>query len=346
MKVVEIEDKAQWDFFVKSHALDNGFLQSWSWGEFQKSVGKKIWRLGVMDISGHIGVDELLACALVVKYPLPLGASYFYTPRGPILRAKKAGPLLVLNILDVLFHEIKIKGEKEGALFWRIDPPVFNTEGVQSLMKTLHFRKSQHEMQPKNTLIIDLRKSEEELLAAMHQKTRYNIGLAKKKGVNVRLSGAETKEGGQDFEKFWDLLQETAKRDKFRTHQKKYYEKLFQTKTGVIFIAERQGVFLAAAMVCFFNNWALYLHGASCSHQREVMAPYLLHWFAIKEAKRLGCLFYDFWGVGEGSWAGFSRFKQGFSPETPPTPYVGTWEYPLTYWRYSLYSSALRLWRR
>ncbi len=324
---------------------DSGFLQSNSWEEFQKSVGCKVWRIE--------GV-------LVVKYPLPLGKSYVYIPRcllEDIDRWKK------------LIGEVSNIARREGAIFLRTDPALVDSAEHRALLQDLGFHKAPHEIQPKRTLIMDLTPSEEQLLAEMHTKTRYNIKLAERKGVRVEIPNP-------NFQSFWSLLQETAKRDGFRTRTRQYYEKLLKIGAGLnpsaspfvplrgisrretkwgsegdfsreasvqLFMANYEGKTLATAIVAFFNNWALYLHGASSSEHRDLMAPHLLHWRIIQQAKAYGCTKYDLWGIDPVKWPGVTRFKQGFAPEVPVTSYVGAWDYPFQKWWYVCYMVSKRI---
>ena len=163
MQAIQFKEnqKEIWNKFVAENNSES-FLQAWEWGEFQKNIGRKIFRVGVVENS------KLLIVALIVKYNLLFGWSYLYCPRGPVINE--------LRISDLLFGEIKKIAKKEGSLFLKIDPPVEINQEYFS-----NFKKSSSEIQPQNTLILDITKSEEELLKEMKQKTRYNIRLAKKK---------------------------------------------------------------------------------------------------------------------------------------------------------------------
>jgi len=201
---------------------------------------------------------------------------------------------------------------KEKSIFLKIDPlahiPISGAPHPAS------------GIQPAETIVLDLvDHTEDELLAAMHEKTRYNIRLAERRGVIVGRGSLETKE--KDFCIFLRLLQETAARDGFRTHPRGYYEKLLETQShdfsNELFFAEYNGEVLAAAIVNFYHPEAgaasaTYLHGASSGRHREVMAPHLLQWRIIREARRRGCAQYDLWGIDERRWPGVTRFKRGF----------------------------------
>ncbi|MBI2122447.1 MAG: peptidoglycan bridge formation glycyltransferase FemA/FemB family protein [Candidatus Sungbacteria bacterium] len=199
--------------------------------------------------------------------------------------------------------------KEEGAIFLKIDP----AEKLQTTNYKLQTTKS---IQPRETTVLDLAKSEDELLSAMHEKTRYNIRLAERRGVRITKQESRIKNG--ELGAFWNLLQETAGRDKFKTHPREHYEKLLAVRdeefSNEIFFAEYNGKIIAAVLVNFYkpSDTATYLHGASGREYREVMAPHLLHWHVIKEAKARGFKHYDFWGIDEKRWPGLTRFKLGF----------------------------------
>jgi lipid II:glycine glycyltransferase (peptidoglycan interpeptide bridge formation enzyme) len=179
----------------------------------------------------------------------------------------------------------------------------------------------------------------------MKQKARYNIKVAEKHGVRARISNQPEK----DFEEFWRLMQLTAKRDKIKSHPKDYYFKQLSffggDKNGVtemkLFLAEWRNKIIAANIVVFFGGRATYLHGASDYEKRHLMAPYLLQWEQIKEAKKHGCAKYDFWGIDEKKWPGVTRFKKGFGGEE--VEYLGAWDYVFQPTWYKVYRLARKL---
>lgn len=330
-------DRQNWNSFVLANQGE--FLQSWEWGDFQKSFGKKIWRL-TMEDNG-----EILGIALVIKHSLPFGKNYLYLPKGPIFKNPK--------IQNLFFNKIKEIAKKESSVFARIEPSK-NTiiPPGENVLQAAN-------LQPRTTLILDIAKPKEQLLAEMKPKTRYNIKLAEKHGVRTSISDKKTL--ADDFEKFWLLMSETARRDGFRTHPKNYYWQMLNIlKSGKndfrnspvaeLFLAECQSEILAANIVIFFGSRATYLHGASSSGNRNLMTPYLLQWEQIKKARKQGIKEYDFWGITiktqnpkpppknfsmthyKPSWEGITRFKKGFGgkeivyPEAidfiyQPTPY-------------------------
>ena len=330
MQIIQVTEdyKQHWDNFVKINAGDGGLLHSWQWGEFQRSLDNKIFRLAVID-----GMGEFQAAALLIRYDLPFEYNYLYCPRGPVINALK------INDLNSLLSEIKKIARDEKSFLVRVDPPW--TAGNEKLLSSARFRKGDKEIQPKCVFMIDLNKSVEELSAGLKQKVRYNINLAKKHGVKFRISDSLA-----DIEPFWQLTKQTGSRDGFSPHPKEHYKKMFEIfcaeGMAKLFIAEYQNQFIAANLVASFGRVSTYLHGASSNICRDVMAPYLLQWEAIMEAKRLGFQYYDFGGVNgttffDEKWAGITRFKTGFSASTKPIEYVGSYEKVINPVIYSVY---------
>lgn len=323
MEAVEFSDKDKWNGFIaRRNAVAGGrFLQSWEWGEFQKGAGRKVFRIAVIDNG------EILAAASLARYSLPLGKNYLYCPRGPVFSHSKEHAAHNRKTLELLVEEIKKIARREKGIFFRLEPPtrpgeLGNGEQIPegSVFAALHYPLSTtRSIQPKDTSILDISRPEDEILAGMRQKTRYNIRLAEKRGVMAREASDE-----KGIEEFLKLIHITAERDGFVPHPDDYYRKMtssFPEGFARIYVAEFEGKALAANMVVFFAGTATYLHGASCSEHRNLMAPYLLQWHTIKEAKKYGCKRYDFWGIkpeGAGPdhpWSGITRFKEGFGGE-------------------------------
>jgi lipid II:glycine glycyltransferase (peptidoglycan interpeptide bridge formation enzyme) len=217
----------------------------------------------------------------------------------------------------------------DGRVFVRFEP--------LNDVKTFGFKKT-FSVSPKTTLITSLEKSEEKLLSSFHQKTRYNINLAKRKGVKIEIAKA------WELDIVWPLFEETAKRDGFRLHDKKHYEELLKLKSNnlkvFLAVAFYENRPLAANIMVDFNGTRTYLHGASSNSNRNVMAPFLLHWELLTDAQAKGLKFYDWWGIASSDdpkdpWAGITRFKKGFGGETVRSP--GTFDYVLKPSGYLIY---------
>jgi len=368
MQIIQIEEnqKKIWNEFIAENCSES-FLQSWEWGGFQEGLGRKVWRIGVIhnDLSGknktnksQIPNPKLVAMALIVKYDLPFGRSYFYCPRGPVI-----DELGIRNyesrMCGMLFSEIKKIAKDEKSLFLRFDPPVEMNQKYSTKLK-----KSSSEVQPRDTLMLDLEKPKEDLLKEMKQKTRYNIRLAEKKGTkitNYELCVDNKKEFKEKFERFWELAEETSRRDKFRSHNKDYYWKMLESLNkencacdrkllAKLYLAEYNNKVIASNIVLYFGNYCVYLHGASSNECRNVMAPYLLQWQQIIDAKKAGCKKYDLWGINSSqklikskaykvkdSWQGITRFKKGFSGYEKN--YIGAYELVFNNIGYTIYKS-------
>ena len=270
--------------------MNGVFLQSAEWERIQRHMGRKTWRIGG---------------TLVIRHELRRGMNYLYCPR----------PSFAKKPLKDFLSEVEGLGRVEKSLFLKIDPiePLSFADSNATTVPSVS-------LQPRKTVVLDLSQSEDALLAGMHEKTRYNIRLAERKGVEVtQVLDRELK---KDAAAFWNMLSVTAERKKFHLHEKAYYEFLASTRTSdfsnEFFFARAGDGVLASAMINFYHaadatpSGATYLHGASVHEHKELMAPHLLHWRIIQEAKRRGCGFYDFWGIDEARWPGFTRFKLGF----------------------------------
>lgn len=304
-----VNDLETWNEFVIQHKPVQ-FLQSFEWAEFQKILARKIFRL-----RGSWGQS------LVVKCQLPLGKSYFYSPRGPLLSNWSSETITEFQ------KQIKELAIKEKVIFFRFELPIlskFWSEGEQNFLTKLSIPTSEAtsgpptlsgvqypvsgirriaDVQPSKTIILDLSKSETEIISAMHSKTRYNIRLAERHGIKIREGKPE------EIEIFLNLLSKTAKRDDFRPHPDNYYRQMVRAGSNFIklFLAEYHGSapltarnkILAANLVVFFTDTITYLHGASDDEFKNLMAPHLLQWEVIRRAKQSGYHFYDFWGIDE-----------------------------------------------
>jgi len=298
------EEQESWNQFVLDQQGD--FLQSTYWSDFQQSLGRKVYPLKLP------GVQTLL-----IKHQLPFGQSYFYSPRGPLLEKEGSWPSLRQEVITLT--------EKERVIFWRLEPQEKLTSAELKRIK---------DVQPSQSLLLDLDKPEEQLLQEMYSKTRYNIRLAHRKGVEVKES--------RQIDDFLRLIHQTAARDDFVIYPDSYYRKLLaqDAKFVKLYVAYYQGKPLAANLIIFFGPTAYYVHGASSNEQRNVMAPYQLHWEIITRAKKMGCRQYDWWGRSEEKWPGLTRFKKGFGGRS--IDYPGTFDLIINPRWYFFYQLAKR----
>lgn len=330
MQIIETAERGPYqDFLEQQHS---SVLQSWHWGDFQKRLGRKAWRLLVTNAAGMPR-----AAATVVKMPLSRGHSYFYIPHGPIVAESGKDNDLWWLLLD----KIADLSLLEKPIFLRIDPKIEKLPSSVSL-EDLGFHKLGWEIQPRDTLLLDLTSGNDAILHQMKPKTRYNIRLAERKGVSVEVS-YDTR----SMKSFWELMKETTKRDGFSSHPYQYYAQLMETlgknRMAATLIAIYQRRPIASLIMTNFAGTATYLHGASSDRFRASMAPYLMQWKAVVEAKENGARKYDFGGIARTAdnnhpWSGLTRFKRGFGGKE--VTYIGA--YDLVYNRawYSAYRIA------
>lgn len=271
-------DQQQWD--TKSIELGGSILQSWGWGEFLSSIGHTVHRFS--------GPDFLCQGA---EISLMAGKKYLYCPRGPLGNIKAA------------MEDIQKLEENRQLVFARVEP-----HQVMQLPKALK------DVQPVNNWILDTAPSEESLMSSFKPKTRYNINLAIRKGVEIRNCGK-----GELID-FFKLMMETSSRNSYRLHPQNYYIQMWEhlyPKSLQLLMAYYQGEPVAGVLLTVFGGVVTYLHGGSTQKYKEVMAPYLLHWEAIRLTKQLNCTTYDFGGIAPNDepahpWAGITRFKKSF----------------------------------
>lgn len=334
--------------FIIANSPDGGFLQSVYWQKFQESVGRKTYNLEEGDKDGNTTI-----LANIVVHRLPIVGNYFYVPRGPIFeKSQIQNPNIQINPksqIQIFFNKLINLGKQNNIGWIRIEP---NSERELNLIKEnlpegLKIKKSSVDMQPKEILVMDVAKSEEELLAGMKQKTRYNIRLSQKKDVRVTHNVERVTQN--NIGEFLRLVKITAERDRIAAHPESHYRKMLETIPPEIlklYVAEYNGKIIAANLVLFFGKTATYMHGASDNIHRDVMAPYLLQWRQILDAKRAGCVRYDFggvktWNMEHGawnkSWEGITRFKMGFAPSIEPIKFPGCYDIILKPAKYNLY---------
>ena len=299
LAVSEAKNRDSFNAFVKNHPLGT-VHQLWEWGEFQaKSANRdQFWALELRTESG-----DLVGTALIIRQQLPFGKNWLYCPRGPLLDYSKK------EHVQALFDYVQSIAKKENSLFFRWDPPLTSTADLHQATTQTQSRPAHAHYQPESTLIVDLTLSEEEILAQMKSKGRYNIKVAKKHGVTITES--------HDIEAFYNLFKETTTRDHFSGHPLSYYQNMVKATGAKLFLAMHESKPLAGAIVTYFNKTATYYYGASSNKNRNVMAPYLLHWHIMQDAKAQGFTEYDLFGIAPENaknhpWQGVTSFKLKF----------------------------------
>ena len=318
---------SNWNQFLSLHPNAH-LLQTGEWGELKSAFGWKPARI----VSGKQGAQILFR-------KLPLGLTIGYIPKATVNSQQSI-------FSQELWHEIDAVCKQHRAVFLKLEPDLWQDADVDQLQITSYpLRVSPHNIQPPRTIIVDIKGSEDQILARMKQKTRYNIRLAEKKGVTVRA--------WDDIESFHKMMLVTGGRDGFGVHAPEYYQRAYELlhpkQMGELLLAEYEGKFLASLFVARNGDRAYYLYGASTDEERNRMPTYLLQWEAMKWAKARGCKEYDLWGVPDeeeaalesnfearhdGLW-GVYRFKRGFGGELKRAIQALDRVYnPLLYWAY------------
>jgi len=340
-----VDNQETWNIALGT--LDGGhLLQSWQSGELKsKYVWKPVRILWNDDSQTPIAAAQLLFRTTTGNLTIA------YCPRGPILNWQE--PVLYSRVLSDLADHVS----QHGAIFVKIDPeiPIENalypspeaadhdpTDLLRESWLELGWRESQEQIQFRNTFILNLEADEETLLAAMKQKTRYNVRLSARKGVVIRRGGLE------DLDLLYQMYAETSIRDGFVIRDPAYYRdawgSFIQDGLAQPLIAEVEDEPVAAIIVYRFGRTAYYLYGMSRALHRDKMPNHLLQWEAIRWAKDAGCQVYDFWGAPDrvdpsDPMYGVYRFKEGFGALFVQT--VGAWDFPIKSLQYRLYKNLL-----
>ncbi len=325
VELLSSDDSQQWRDFVAG-APTGDVLQCMEWGELKARTGWQPYTVAVTD-GGRI-----VAGAMALKRPAPLGRSLIYCPRGPV-----ADPSDVAAF-GCLMDGLREFAREHRAILLKIDPPIsgelaataFREDGLRPApVKDEGFGGTQ----PRAVMKTGPLEDDETLLMRFKPKTRYNIRLAERKGVQV--TGGATRD---DLGEFYALLQETAVRDGFSVRDFQYFSDLWDCiidrGLGRLFLARHEGKLLSGAINFILGRQCWYVYGASSAELRKLMPNHLLQWRMMQWARDQGCEVYDFRGValdrpGAGEHlAGLARFKAGFAAEY--VEYVGEWDLPLS----------------
>lgn len=385
-EILKKSQESKWNKFAYGHPYTS-IHQTSTWAHFQSNVPArdKFWIIALKDKNSK-DKDEIIGGTLLIKHSLPKGKyCWLYSPRGPLL--SYSDPKTAKQQLKTLLKEIKKIAKEENAVFYRMDPSVTRQRGRRRI-KFPGFKPSHLGFQPEDTLIIDLSQTQEKILEQMKSKGRYNIRLAEKKGVKIvevvtptLKAKKETidliREFQNQIEAYFNILQETLERDKFYGHGLSFYKNMIEklapqtlnpnpknSKTALkdgfakLYLAKykspetRKEKYIAGVIITFYKDTAIYYYGASSDEDRNAMAPYLLQWHAIKEAKSLGCKYYDFLGIAppktkdilgpkKHPWRGVTGFKRKFGGEH--VGYIPAQEYSFKPVLHLLYRLAKKL---
>lgn len=334
----------EWEEFL-ARFPDHHFLQSSAWGKLKSGFGWEPIHL----IHAEVGSQILFR-------KLPLGFHVAYMPKGPVFDERAGYP----PDWEPFWKEVDVLCRDRRTAFLKVEPDIWiETSALPdsypvSMVRVAPiipgaalpppgFKSSPLTVQPARTLVIDITGSEDQVLARMKQKTRYNIRLAQRRGVKVQAS--------DDIELFSHLMKETGERDSFGVHASSYYQRAYDLlcDRAEILIAMLNNEPIAALFAICQGHRSYYLYGASSNKHRDAMPTYLIQWEAMRWARQQGCEEYDLWGVpdadaatleaeftqrADGLW-GVYRFKRGFGGELRRS--AGAWDRIYYPWLYAIY---------
>lgn len=300
-----IEDSRIWERFLAARPEAN-FLQSWQWGDFYASLGRDHLRIG------FYRDDKLVGIMLSLVEPARRGR-HLIVPGGPIIDwADK-------SIIKAFVAELRRQAKAKKCAFVRVRSQLLSNDNNKKLFANLGFRSAPFHLHAELTNVLNLHKTEEELLAAMRKKTRYEVRQAQKLGIQVTTSTDVA-----NIKAFYGLQVDTAKRQSFVPFSLSYLEKQFASFAAgdqvILYTAKLGDQLLAQAFIIFYGHEAAYHYGASTEVGRQYPGAYLIQWTAIQEAKKRGLNQYNFWGVAPAdqphhAFSGVSTFKRGFGGE-------------------------------
>jgi lipid II:glycine glycyltransferase (peptidoglycan interpeptide bridge formation enzyme) len=277
--------------------------QSLAWKRYHEACGREVRVYAAESDERRAMSGELSASALVIIDRTAGGFSTWEIPRGPLWTSEEG--------MQALLQRIAHDAKSERCISLYLSPSIVLTAHSSQLTA------SHRHVQPTATRIIDLTVPEEQILAQMHSKGRYNINLARKHGVAVVQGSAN------DIPGFYGLLQETGKRDGFTIASESHYTRFLSSLEGsFLLMAKHEDRPIAGLLGVIWNGIGIYYYGASSFADRALMAPYLLQWEAMRQCRMHGCGAYDLLGIEDesrinnqesrGSWAGITEFKRKF----------------------------------
>jgi peptidoglycan pentaglycine glycine transferase (the first glycine) len=348
-----------WNSMIASLPLAH-LLQTWEWSQVKTKYG---WQ--AMPFVWEETTGKPLAAAMVLRRRFPIGGfakkmCVLYVPKGPLLDWSDAA------LRQRVLNDLQVLAKRQGAIFIKLDPDLALGRGIPLKANAIEFtagkdvkselqrdgwRFSQDQIQFRNTVLVDLSASEDEMLARMKQKTRYNIRLAQRQGVKIRV-GTEA-----DLPLLYRMYAETSVRDGFPIREEGYYQTVWRSFCGPAaaglsttipfqepLVAEVEREVIAAVSIFYFAGQVIYLFGMSRDKYREKMPNHLLQWEAMRRAKAAGGKIYNLWGApddfneNDGLWGVF-RFKEGFGGYVLRT--IGAWDFTPSPLFYKMYTDIL-----
>lgn len=327
------KNQEKWTEFLEGQVQTASFLQSWRWGKSRPE--EESLRLQITNDQNEI----IFVCLLFWEKILKIKSRYLYAPFGPIWKETLSNAEKN-KILQFFFDNLK-NVITENPAFIIFDSNLKDTEENKRIFQGC--APTPLRLQVDASFIIPISAKEDEILAKMHAKTRYNIRLAEKRGVEIFWD-----ETGKYFEEWFKIMESTAKRNKIRLLSKNHYQKLLNEKLLQLILARFEKKIIAGNLVSLVPPTAVYVHGGLDYQYHNLMAPFLLQWKSILAAKQNGCQKFDFWGANyqnkHPDWEGITRFKLGFNTEEKIIAYLPAQVkiFKKNIYRYSLFLHYLR----
>lgn len=324
VEIRNVEDKKEWQAFLSQKEVSfYPFFQSWLWGEVQGHLGHEVSSIGVYENK------KLVAVCQIVDVPAKRG-HYLHLRHGPVLLPfnKEVFQAVIAYITDI--------AKKKGASFIRLSP-VVQKEFVDfpNLAKMGLRDAPMHNMDAEICWVLDITKTEEELLKEMRKTHRYLIKKAR--GMDIKITKTQKSE---DIESFLALYKDLSHRKHFVPHGgvKEEFTVFAKEDEAMLLLAIYDGKIISGAFIAFVGNMAIYRHGASDASFRDVPASYLLQWEGILEAKKRGKTLYNFWGITPSDspkhpWKGLTLFKTGFGGKRVELLHAQDLPLNLSYWK-------------
>lgn len=301
----------------------NHYMQTYQWGQFKKNFGFKPLYISIHD------TKKELACLLLSK-KIPFLGTIYYIPTGPNSEGEDFDLSTFTSSLKDFLNSYDPK-----AFLLKIEPNILDTDKNKTSLKKAGYVKSRVNLQPNATVILNIEQGYDHWLQGVKQKTRYNVNLARRKGVEIRL--AEPSEENVDIA--YDLMKSMQIKKGTFLRPKRYFSSLYQNFAqaglGSLLIAYYQGIPLAMNFICYFGNYSYYKDGASQGQFSNLMPSYLIHAEAVKLSITKGCKYYDMLGTATKNdmnnpshhFYGITQFKTNFS--TDIIEYVGCYDFAL-----------------
>lgn len=325
MQILEIQNKKTWEEFLQDpQIVYYPLFQSWSWGEVQKRLGCRVWRVGVFQNK------KLVAICQIIEVKARRG-HYFHLRHGPVIKPFNS------RVLDFLLDFVKKHAQKEGASFVRLSPLVEkNLVPEDSLKKRNMISSPIHNMDAEICWVLDISKSPEELLKNMRKSHRYLI----RQGFKIQDLRIKKTRDANDVEKFIPLYKHLSQRKHFVPHKGvlEEFDVFSKDDNETLFLSFYKNKVISGALVAFVGGMAIYRHSASNDEFRSIPSMYLLLWEAILEAQKRGLKLFNFWGIAASEnpkhpWAGLSLFKTGFGGEKKEFLHAQDIPLSIFYWK-------------